>query len=469
MSKNLKKIIIDNINLGSNFEVASYRTQRNTGGVAPLRGNGNIIATNNFVLDDEVVLNFKVNKNDLINFCKIYARFKTKGMLLVESPLLAYKLVHGDMENMYTFNSSFIAGSKVTKEEAKRMTDEILKTKHFFAMLSDFNIKSLNQTAGGFEIEMVLQTWSDLINDDVVKMYNDLAKKQTQNQAFISIDSAISECVNKVQDLKLRFTVTNEEITTSEFGNEYVVKTKNEAIRRLEKIEAGEGTQEQKNELKKKATKELLRLKLKKEMSWLYYQISEFEVRMKNNIVSIPIQGKPKPFKQHLGVGECYITVKIIMDENNAKDKEKIKEIKRLTSIKQNDIFTEMEFGIINALDLKSVTVANVFFANDDESDSVIVSIIFAANAYSREDLSIYNPKTIVEKTTANTYAAFNKWLNITFVNPKEFKNYTIDVGDKEKNSLTMLGLSHIYNEGEWQAYLINKQSKNFDYLNGPF
>ena len=76
MSKNLKRIIIDNINLGSNFEVASYRTQRNTGGVAPLRGNGNIIATNNFVLDDEVVLNFKVNKNDLINFCKIYARFK---------------------------------------------------------------------------------------------------------------------------------------------------------------------------------------------------------------------------------------------------------------------------------------------------------------------------------------------------------------------------------------------------------
>ena len=52
-----------------------------------------------------------------------------------------------------------------------------------------------------------------------------------------------------------------------------------------------------------------------------------------------------------------------------------------------------MEFGIINALDLKSVTVANVFFTNDDESDSVIVSIIFAANAYSREDLSFYNKK----------------------------------------------------------------------------
>ena len=150
----LKKITIDNISLGSNFEVASYRTKRNTGGIAPLRGNGNIIATNNFVLDDEVVLNFKVKKSDLINFIKIYARFKTKGMLLVESELLAYKLVHGDMENSYTFNSNMIQGSFVTQESAKRITNSILKTKHFFAMLGEFNIKSLSHTSDGFEIEM---------------------------------------------------------------------------------------------------------------------------------------------------------------------------------------------------------------------------------------------------------------------------------------------------------------------------
>lgn len=456
MSKDLKKIKIDGINLGSNFEVASYRTQRNTGGVAPLRGNGNIIATNNFVLDDEVVLNFKVNKADLVNFCKIYSRFKTKGMLLIESPLLAYKLVHGDMENMYTFNYSFIAGSLVTKEEAKRMTDEILKTKHFFAMLSDFNIKSLHQTAGGFEIEMVLQTWSDLINNDVVKMYNDMLKKQSESKSFIEIDSIIVGLIKKEQNLKLNFTVTNEEILTSDFGNEYVKKTKAEVIEKLEKIESEKFDKNLTDEQKKETVKKYLRVKLKKEMFWSYYQISEFEVRIKNNIATIPIQGKPKPFKQHLGLGECYITVKIIMDENNAKDKEKIKEIKRLTSIKQNDIFTEIDFGIINALDLKSVTVANVFFTNDDESDSVIVSIIFAANAYSREDLSFYNPNTIADQTTDNTYLAFNKWLNMVFANPQEFKNYKIDVGDKEHNTITLLDLSGFYNNCFWQRTMLS-------------
>src|SRR5574343_196645 len=295
-------------------------------------------------------------------------------------------------------------------------------------------------------------------------MYNDMLKKQSESKSFIDIDSKIIGLVGQEQNLKLNFTITNEEILTSKFGNEHVKKTKAEAIKRLEKIESEQFPKNITDEEKKKIAKDYLRVKLKKEMFWSYYQISEFEVRIKNNIATIPIQGKPKPFKQHLGVGECYITVKIIMDENNAKDKEKIKEIKRLTSIKQNDIFTEMEFGIINALDLKSVTVANVFFTNDDESDSVIVSIVFAANAYSREDLSIYNPNTITEQTTENTYAAFNKWLNIVFANPQEFKNYKVDVNGKVKNTITLLDLSGFYNNCFWQNTMLSDANNVYFY-----
>lgn len=467
MSSDLKKIKIDNINLGSNFEVASYRTQRNSGGIAPLRGNGNIIATNNFAIDDEVVLNFKVNKKDLINFIKIYARFKTKGMLLIESPILAYKLIHGDMENNYSFNAEFIKGSLVTEETAQRIVSSILTEKYFFAMLSEFNIKSLNDTSGGFEIEMVLQTWSDLINDEVVEIYKKLTTTKYHKSTFDKIDGQITSLVEKPQNMNLKFTVTSEEISTStDFGNEYVKNTTNEAMARLEKIENNKKAQlseAQKNEQKKIEMKDLLKTKLRKTMSWLHYQISEFEVRMKNNIATIPIQGKPKPFKQHLGLGECYITVKIIMDENNAKDKQKIKEIKRLTSIKQNDIFTEIEFGIANAFDLKSVTVANVFFTNDDESDSVIMSIVFAANAYSRKDLSIYNEVKATEATSNNdkTYRAFNGWMNIIFRNPKEFESYVVDVNGDKDSKMTLLKLAEIYNDNTWQSWFNSQRGKS--------
>ena len=120
-----------------------------------------------------------------------------------------------------------------------------------------------------------------------------------------------------------------------------------------------------------------------------------------------------------------------------------------------------MEFGIINAFDLKSVSVANVFFTNDDESDSVVVSIVFAANAYSREDLSLYNEQTNSDalKTNLNTYQAFNKWLNIIFKNPKEFSDYTIDIGNRENKKLTLSILSDIYNRSYWQ-YNFETQKK---------
>lgn len=451
----LKKITIDGINLGSNFEIASYRTQRNSSGIAPLRGNGNLNASNNFVIDDEVVLIFKVNKSDLVNFIKIFARFKSKGMLLVHSKLLAYKLIHGEVENGFSFNKNIMAGG-VAKDAYDEIRKSVMQTEHFFAMLSDFNIKSLSQTSNGFEIEFVLQVFSELINSEVVDIYNKKLKEQNNNKTFSTIDMLINSEIEKEQSCSFIFTATDQKIIQSDFGQEHAENITNLAKDRLSKI-----TKDAKKQ--KGVVLNLLKTKLTKIITLEDYQIAELEIRMSNNIVNVPIQGKPKPFKQHLGVGECYITLKIVLDENDKDDKSIIKELKRFTSLKQSDIYTEIQMPLINAFDLKSITIANLFFTNDSESDAVVVNIVFAANGYSREDMSIYNEAygTLeMQRESASTYLAFSAWLNnIFYYNQQgsqrklcpDYKNYIIDKGISADKNITLELLSKSYNDMEWQ------------------
>lgn len=463
----IKRILIDDISLGSNFEIATYKTQRNSGGVSPLRGNGSILASNNFVLDDSVVLNFKVNKSDLNNFIKIYARFKTKGILLVESPILAYKLL-GDIENDVITNEKILQ----TKTEVSESKRSLAGEKYFLAMLGEFNIKSISDSAYGFEIEIIMHVFSDALHTDVVEKYKENCKDAEVEKLYNAIDTAISNKLNAKQDCIINYfssTSPIESIDVDGVAVEYTEDMSGTAVRDKIKTErAKQETAKSKNIDKN----EIYSKKLSIEMFWKDYEISEFELRMSSQIASIPIQGKAKPFKQYIGLGDSYFSIKFVMDENNESDKLKIRELKRMASLKQTDVFTEINFGIANAFDLNSVNVSNIFFTNDDDSDSVIVNIIFSASGYRKEELSFYNDTTTKVKSNIGIYKAYNKMLNVFVSHPKQYKNYVIDSGNAKDSKIPFSELCESYNGFYWQSSFYSNNSvinllKNTDKRDG--
>lgn len=392
--------------------------------IKTVRGKGILETRSNYSFEEKIILNFDVDEKNLKKLLKLQARFQTLIILPWFDLEVSLKLLDGynDYKDIVEDNVGENLDSKnyTKKEPYKRLknTQDFAKSMIemgyldvpeqadcFFVFLEGFSVKSISDAYEGYSVEMTLWTCSDLayMNDNredfIIQFYKNFEKKR---KIFETIDEKIESIFsNKKDGFNIKFrNVYNEQDTYTE-------------------------------------GKSFSKEETPYDISVDGRHITDVEVRAYNNLKRIPIQNKPKGFIQHLGKGETAVSLRMVLNEKNARETELIHKLKAVTLSEQKYIVSsESELFLTKAFDLKELDLINISITEaTDELDATIVNLLFIASGTNKIEANSDYLNPLSRQSTTVFLKCFENMLDKAMASYDEFKNLLIQSSDRTNDS----------------------------------
>lgn len=405
-----------------------------------IRGKGIVENSNEFGYDERLHLNFIVNEKNLIKMMKLQARFQTLCLIPMYSKNLKAKIFNSYLEyqkklldtfllnagmedaskrndtikNVYNKNAEFL-GIENIKELGYEVNPNVNDCMMVF--LESFSVKTVQESSDGFEVEMIIWVCNDLTffngkeQEFLKKYYEKFYYKRSQ---FILIDKAVEDFFNK----KSR----NENINLT-FNNAWNDQTTYNPNKKFEKKESPI------------------------ELNIIGEYIQQIEVRMMNNLVRLPIVGKPKGFIQHLGKGEIGITIKLALNQKNALEEEIIYQAKSLALFEQEYItISDCDFYLFKAFDIKELSICTTIIEEpSDDVDVTILTLFFVGASTNKTEIEADYFTVMDRSNNTKVIKYFSNFLDIVLTN-----NTKIKLNDDTYNELND---DYIYSDKIFKDY----------------
>ena len=366
------------ISKSTGFKNLQFETSRYSDGLNTIRGFGDMLNEQNLNIIDTVSIDFVLNYYELRELAYIYCLFKANGILPIENEYLLKKI-----------KSTYEEGK--TSEEIKK--DIFIKENisHLICFLQRMNITSLEKTNNGYQINMILTLYNNVLTkeefDGYIKHYNEWLKKTKFDEiCYKAIDNYISTLQEK-SDIEIK--AYNVE-TLNAVYKEHILS--NSTIN--SKLNSdNEFKNEEKANSKLEKTKELIGnvdiSESCKTITIPNHSILQIEMVTENNISNVPIIGRPIGNKSYLGIGSTHFSVKLIFNEWENDTVEQLKKISDKNIINHK---IEIDHPLIQLFDFHTSNILNIVFNNLEEANGIMVNIVFALNGF-----------RFSEETTINT------------------------------------------------------------------
>lgn len=382
-----------------------------------IRGKGIVENASEFGYDERLHLNFIVNEKNLIEMMKLQARFQTLCLIPMYSNNLKTKIFNSYLEYQKKLLDTFLlnAGMEDDSQRDETLTSIYNKNAEFLGIenikdlgykvnpnindcmmvfLESFSVKTVQESSNGFEVEMIIWVCNDLtfFNGKEQEFLNNYYKKfHTKKSQFDLIDKAVEGFFNKDS--------RNENINLA-FGNAWNEQTTYNPNKKFEK--------------KENPT----------ELNIIGNYIQQIEVRMMNNLVRLPVVGKPKGFIQHLGKGEIGITVKLALNQKNALEEKIIHQSKSLALFEQEYItVSDCDFYLFKSFDIKELSVCTTIIEEpSDDVDVTVLTLFFVGASTNKTEIEADYFTVMDRANNTKTIKYFSNFLDIVLTDNTKIK-----------------------------------------------
>ena len=359
-----KQVYIDGIQLSEGgFENLTYDTSKFSDGIEPIRGLGRIFNDRNLSVIDRVLLEFIVDEERLKSILHVYGMYRTRVVLPLKNEMISKKL--------------------------EGVIDDKKEVNYVLTMLERIQVKSLPDSDKGFSVVLILSIFNEGLSEAEYEKYL-VEKEKAYGLQVTKLKSKVNGIIDSIAGdtggIKLK--AFNKRKLQEFMNYKKALSLVNENYTKLTYMKYLQKVDSDYNKEKDNSSIDITSEKV--------YQV---ELISNNNIATIPMHGKPMPFKQHLGIGASSFTVKLILDEDNTSDQKLAGILKSLSqkNLMEHEII--METPLINVFGFKNASVTNVVFSNSNNNDGgIIVTIQVELNSYETmlkfydSDITEYTP-----------------------------------------------------------------------------
>ena len=439
-------------------EYVSMRIQesKTPGLLKTIRGKGVVENSNEFGYDERLHLNFIVNEKNLIKLMKLQARFQTLCLIPMYSKNLKTKIFNSYLEYQKKLLDTFLlnAGMEETEQREKTLDEVYNKNAEFLGLeclkeldykinpnvndcmmvfLESFSVKTIQDSSNGFEVEMIIWVCNDLtfFNGKEQEFLENYYKKfHDKKHSFDLIDKEVENIFNENS--------RNNNINLI-FGNAWNEQTTYNPEKKFEKKESPT------------------------ELNVIGEYIQQIEVRMMNNLVRLPIVGKPKGFIQHLGKGEIGITVKLALNQKNAIEEKIIHQAKSLALFEQEYItVSDCDFYLFKSFDIKELSICTTIIEEpNDDVDVTVLTLFFVAASTNKNEIDADYFTVMERANNTKTIKYFSNFLDIVLTDDTKIK-----LNDRTYNEMDK---DYVYSDKIFKEFntidSLNLDKKNKDKL----
>ncbi|KYL05345.1 peptidoglycan DD-metalloendopeptidase family protein [Fusobacterium necrophorum] len=405
------------------FKNLIFETSRYAQGVATIRGFGETLDERQLNSIENMQVEFILKTDELFNLAYIYCLFRAHGALPLENKYILQKL------------KTTITGGKTmqTPDEIKKAKKLNIKTnvKCLLVMLQQMSIRTMEKTSNGFHVNLVFTLYKDGFTPNE---YDEFIKKLEEWKLKTNFDAivkgSISDQIHLFKDdnnpFKLRFypstalnAIYKDNMISSAYGS-YLLNMNST-------LEEKANDDEQKLTAKQDAllrnfniTKEEIlnpdknAEKIKKTINKIAHKIdipnrntTKLELITYNNISYIPIKGSNIMHKSLLGIGKSHMSLQMIFDEH---DNDIVQSLKIISDKNIVNYKLHFDHPMLNIFDFYSGNIVNINFANLEDANGIMVSMVLEINGYRYDNESIINNADMVGEVV---YGKLNRYKKI--------------------------------------------------------
>lgn len=417
------------------FKNLIFETSRYASGVNTIRGFGETLDERQLSSIENMEIDFVLKTDELYNLAYIYTLFRAHGALPLSNEYILNKLkttITGGVQN-------FDTESEIKK--AKRLN---IKTnvKYLLVLLQQMSIRTMERTSDGFQVKLVLTMYKEGFSQEEYDSFITLLKDwKKQNNFDLITNEAIKNQVSLFKDIsnpfKIRFypsaalnAIYRDNMISSAYGSYLLSMTADMDEKGLEDTEKLTAKQDAllrnlnitKDEI---LNREKNDEKIKEAIDRLAHKINipnknttKLELITYNNISHIPIKGSNIMHKSLLGIGKSHLSLQMIFDEN---DNDIVQELKIISDKNIINYKIHFEHPMLNLFDFYSGSIVNINFANLEEANGIMISMVLSINGYRYDSENTINNADMVGEIV---YGRINRYRKIAGTYFEILSNY---------------------------------------------